>query len=175
MVGRLLAHGEFMSRKRLLLLLGLVAILAMSAAFALPLFALASNCGGNAAALSSVRMYVLLARVGAMDSPDRTFRVLAATPEQRKQLADVARDHWLPTAHFLVSTVALSEEQPSPRRIIVVCDTPYNNVPHRWAGFAPPAHAAGFSDGSTELISPAQFRTLDRSSFVLLDEIYPTK
>lgn len=166
---------KIMSRKRLLFLCGLVAILAVGAAVVPPLFTPASNCGGNSAALSDVRTYALIARMGATDSPDHTFRVMMATPEQRKQLARVARDHWVPNARFLVSTAPFSEEQSQPRRIIAVCDTPYSNVPRRWIGSAPPAHAAGFSDGSAELISPARFAALDRSSFVFLDELYPTK
>jgi hypothetical protein len=164
-----------MSRKRLILIVGLVAILAIGAAFVLPLFARTSNCGGNSAALSNVRVYVLLARMSAMDSPDHTFRVTTVTSEQRKELARVAHDHWIPNARFLVSTAPLSEVPSQPRRIIVVCDTPYRNVPRRWIGSAPSAHAAGFSDGSVELISPAQFAALDQSSFTFLDELYPSK
>lgn len=164
-----------MSRKRLLLIVSLVAISAIGAVSVLPLFARASNCGGNSAALSNVRLYVLLARMGAMDSPDQTFCVMTVTPERRKELADVEHDHWIPNARFLVSTALLSEQRSQSRRIIVVCDTPYSNVPRRWIGSAPPTHAAGFSDGSAGLISPAQFAALDKSSFALLDELYPTK
>jgi hypothetical protein len=164
-----------MWRKRLLLIVVLVAIFAIGMTFVLPLFARASNCGGNSAALFNVRMYVLLARTGAMDTPEHTFRVMTVTPEQRKELADVAHDHWIPNARFLVSTAPLSEERSQLRRIIVVCDTPYSNVPRRWIGSASPAHAAGFSDGSAELISPTQFAALDRSSFAFLDELYPAK
>jgi hypothetical protein len=167
--------SEPMSRNRLLEILVLVAILAIGVACVLPLFAPASNCGGNSAALFNVRRYVLLASMGAVESPDHSFHVKKVTPEQRKELADAAHDHWIPNARFLVSTLPLSEERSPLRRIVVVCDTPYSNVPHRWIGSAPPAHAAGFSDGSVELISPAQFAALDRSSFAFLDELYPTK
>ena len=169
-----MSYSKLMSRKRLFLLVGLVAISAIGAGFVLPLFA-RSNCGGNSAALSNVRMYVLLARMGSTDSPDHVFHVLTVTPEQRKQLAHVAHDHWIPNARFLVSTGPLSEESSQSRRIIVVCDTAYRNVPRRWIGSAPPAHAAGFSDGSAELISPAQFAALDKSSFTFLDELYPSR
>jgi hypothetical protein len=164
-----------MNRKGLLLILGLMATLAIGALSALPLFARASNCGGNSAALYRVRVYVLTARVCAMDNPDHTFRVMTVTPEQRKELADLAHDHWIPSARFLVSTAPLSDDRSQSPRIIIVCDTPYNNVPRRWIGSAPPAHAAGFSDGSVQLISPIQFAALDKSAFSFLDELYPSK
>jgi hypothetical protein len=164
-----------MKRKKLLLILGLMATLAIGAGFVLPLFARASNCGGNSDALYRVRIYVLTARACATDNPDHTFRVTTVTPEQRKELADLAHDHWIPSARFLVSTAPLSEERSQSPRIIIVCDTQYNNVPRRWIGSAPSAHAAGFSDGTVQLISPVQFAALDKSAFAFLDELYPSK
>jgi hypothetical protein len=122
-----------------------------------------------------VRQYALLASVGATDSPDHTFRVGTATAEQRKELAELTHYFWIPSARFLVSTASMSERESQPRRVIVVCDTPYSNVPRRWIGSAPPAHAAGFSDGSAGLISPAEFAALDRSLFAFLDVLYPSK
>jgi hypothetical protein len=160
--------SENMKRK-ILLLLG--ALLAVGAAV-IPSFTYTTNCGGNSAALTAVSTYANLARAEAMDSPDYTFRVTSATPQQREQLAHLPGASWLRRARFLVSTTPVAAES-AVRRIIVVCDTPYTNVPRRWFGSAPPSHAAGFSDGGIGLISPAEFAALDRSSFVALNELYP--
>ncbi len=161
-----------MSRNRLLLL---GAVLASGAVVLLPYFSRGSNCGGNSAALASVHQYAMLAIIGAKDSPDHTFRVGTANAEQQKELAELAHSLWIPKARFLVSNATLSERESQPRRVIVVCDTPYCNVPRRWIGSAPYAHAAGFSDGSAGLISPAEFAALDRSSFAFLDVLYPSQ
>ena len=158
-----------MSRKTLLLL---GAFLAIGAAV-IPSLTYTTNCGGNSAALAAVSTYVTLARVEAMDSPEHSFRVTAATPQQREQLVRLPGASWLRRAHLLVSTTPVPAESPE-RRVIIVCDSPYTNVPRRWFGSVPPSHATGFSDGSTRLISSAEFAALDRSTFVALNELYPT-
>jgi hypothetical protein len=161
-----------MSRKLLLLAVGVGAVL-VCAATLLPVFNRATNCGGNSAALFRVQEYALMVRVGAMDSSNHIFQVNKVMPEQRQRLAELAHYYWIPGARFLVSTAPWSEQEPGPRRIIIVCDTPYRNVPQRWIGSSPPAHAVGYSDGSTGLISPAEFAALDRSLFAFLDELFP--
>jgi hypothetical protein len=162
------------NRKTLLWLSLFLAIGAVAVSALVPL-GYTTNCGGNSAALARVREYALLVRMTVADSPEHSFRVGEVTPEQRKQLAELAHYHWISDARFLVSTAALSDQGSQPKRIIVVCDTPYCNVPRHWIGSAPPAHAAGYSDGSASLISPAEFAALDRSSFNFLDELYPTR
>lgn len=160
------------NRKTLFLAAGVIAI---GGAIALPAFTYKTNCGGNSAALSDVHLYTTVALVAASDNSDHTFSICTATAEQRAQLARVARDHWIPDAHFLVSTNPVFEHDSSPRRIIIVCDTPYRNYPRRWIGSAPPTHAVGYSDGSAGLISPTEFAILDRSSFLALDVLCPPK
>lgn len=164
-----------MKRKRTALFVGVLSVLAVAAALAFPFFGYTTNCGGNSAALSRVQEYALVASMTASDNLEHTFRVNAVTPDLRKQLAELAHCRWIPNARFLVATAPLYTNESRSRRVIIVCDTPYRNVPRRWMGSAPPAHAAGFSDGSAALISPAEFAALDRSSFTYLDEIYPPK
>ena len=135
------------------------------------------NCGGNSAALSTAIEYARYAFVLGMDNPDRLFRI---SENDRKYLAGFAQDTtWLKGARFLVYTNAVLEDKSAPRRLIIVCDTTYRNVPRRqiswWIIPAPPTHAAGYSDGTAGLISPKEFAALDRSSFAFLDEIYPRK
>lgn len=155
-----------MNRKLLLLIVGFLAIGVTVSPSIAPM---KTNCGGNSAALSRVQNIALTAIAGTEDAPDHTFHFGAASTEARKQLTFYARSGWLPRAHFLVSNAAVSKQ--GPKRIIVVCDTPYRNVPQRWIGLAPTTHAAGFSDGSCGLISPKEFSALDRSTFVALDEL----
>jgi hypothetical protein len=130
-----------------------------------------TNCGGNSAALARVQSYAALAAVSARYASDHQFHIFSPAEEQRTDLAILARSHWLPYAHFLVSTTPV--QAGAARRVIVVCDTPFYNVPQRWIGSPPPAHAAGFSDGTAALISPAEFAALDRSQFVALDRLFP--
>ena len=131
----------------------------------------ATNCGGNSAALFCVQDYVGLAKFEAEDSPDHLFRIGTITQDQQKQLSRIAHYDFIPQARFLVSTLPLSEKAVQPRRIIIVCNTPFQNVPRRWLWHAPSTYAAGFSDGSIALISPGEFAALDQSSFKYLDEL----
>ena len=164
-----------MSRKTIVLL---GVLLAIGVALSIPITR-RTNCGGNSAALFYANEYALIASLAAENSSNETFSVTAMTPDQRKQFSYLASHHGISDARFLVSTEPLFYHKSQPRRIIIVCDTPFNNVPRRqiawWIIPAPLTHAAGFSDGSVGLISPAQFATLNRSSFVFLDELYPTK
>ena len=161
--------------RKTFLWLGLSLAIGVAVVSAIVPLGYATNCGGNSAALARVQEYVIFARMAATDSPDHSFRVGSVGPEQQKALAKLAHYHWIPAARFLVCTAALSDQESQSNRIIVVCDTPYNNVPRLWIGSAPLAHAAGFSDGSASLISQAEFAALDRSSFKFLDELYHTK
>lgn len=141
----------------------------MGAAF-LPLLDGSTNCGGNSAALSAVRAYARFALNEAMVDTGHGFRVTEATAEQRDQLASLPGAGWLPRAHFLVSSAPVLADSKK-RRVVIVCDRPFTNVPRRWMGSAPPAHAAGFSDGTARLISPTEFAGLDWSSFVKVDDL----
>ncbi|EDY15775.1 hypothetical protein CfE428DRAFT_6703 [Chthoniobacter flavus Ellin428] len=132
-----------------------------------------TNCGGNSAALARVRNIATLARAAAMEAPDHSFQFTAVRAEQRELFSDLRQNHWLPNAHFLVCTVPLSADGAQSHRVIVVCDTAYNNVPRRWIGTAPSTHAAAFADGSSGLISAQEFAALDRSQFTPFDELFP--
>ena len=135
-----------------------------------------TNCGGNSAALADVQQYAMLARVYTMEDPDHTFCVTSITMEQRKQIALIGRSPWLPGVRFLVSTNAIHDTQSNhSRRIIIVSDTAFNNVPRRWLLHAPFTYAVGFSDGTTGLISGEEFAKLNRASFKYLDALYQDK
>jgi hypothetical protein len=112
-----------------------------------------TNCGGNTAALNQVGTIIAILRGGAPDS------------DQRTQLASNSQTHWCRGAHFLVKSGVISEEDDRPQHIIAVCDTPYSNLSTQWLGFRKPTHAVGYSDGSTGLVTVAEFSSLDRSEF----------
>ncbi len=131
-----------------------------------------SNCGGNSAALAHVDLYVQFAILSATDSPSQRFDVANPGSALEPRVAKFARNHWLRTARFLVSIVPLSSADADSPHVIIICDTPYTNVPRRRIGKAPPTYAAGYSDGSVGLLSEGEFRAIDRSGFVALDRLY---
>jgi hypothetical protein len=161
-----------MSIKKLLLLCVVLAV--GGALYFSPLVRSSTNCGGNSAALAQVRAIATIARLGAMEAPDHSFRFAAANRETSEELAYYSRSlGWLPNARFLVSTAPITERESDHRRIIAVCDTSYRTP--RWFGLAEPTHAASFADGSVRLISTSEFAGLDRSVLTPLDELHPPK
>lgn len=145
-------------------------LLAAVAALLVPSFQ-ASNCGGNAAALSAVKHYSLLVRLAAAEYSNGEFTIARATPRQREELAGIANGVWTPETRFLVFPAPCRLRSSEPPRLIIVCDRPYRNVPRRFFGSAPPTHAAAYSDGSCRLISVAEFAAIDRKSLVPLGEL----
>lgn len=129
-----------------------------------------SNCGGNSAALHNVRQYYVILEMAAASRPGHRFAIASATPEEREELAAVARYSWTGAARFLVSTQPYQAAAPGPRRMIIVCDTPYRNLPRRLIP-PPPTHAAAYSDGSVDLISVSESAALDHSVLVPLDQL----
>jgi hypothetical protein len=136
-------------------------------------FATTKNCGGNSAALHVCKNYALIFDLSRSESSDLHFSVTNLPTQHHAELGELARYHWVRNARFLVSTASVAREGQHKPRVIVVCDTAYSNVPERRFFKAPPTHAAGYSDGSTALISPAEFARLDKSLFVPLDTLYP--
>ena len=130
-----------------------------------------SNCGGNNAALSDVRLYTLIAEREALASPNCQFDVTSATPSQCRALADVVNDIWIRDAGFLVSTRPYVVNQLQPKSVVIVCDRPFRNVPRYLFGQPPPAYAAAFSDGTTALLTEKQFAALDHAAFVSLNTL----
>ncbi len=162
-----------MKSNRIILVLGSIAAAVTVAAIVLPALARSSNCGGNSAALYLVREYASVAKFSALESSNGVFQVTKVSEDDRAGLRRCARNHWIPRARFLVSTNLLTTNDLKARRILIVCDQSFRNVPQRWTGTAPATHAVGYSDGSAALISPVEFNALDRSSFAYLDELHP--
>jgi hypothetical protein len=154
-------------RTWIVLIVGIVVLMAALA----PALQPATNCGGNNAALSDVHQYCLIASLAADELPDHGFRISDATPEQREDLAHIADDFWIRPARLLVLPSLDRKLRSGPRRITIVCDTAFRNVPRPIWGRGTPRHAAGYSDGSVGLISVAEYQALDRSSLRPLDDL----
>jgi len=125
-----------------------------------------SNCGGNSSALSSCKQAVISARIEAEDN-NGVFNYNSLSAEAQKEFVKATHSHWNPTAKFLIRRGA-TDIRKKAGEIFVLCDTAYGNVPqptfwnlHRQNM----AHAVGYADGTTSLISPEQFAALDKSQF----------
>jgi hypothetical protein len=145
-------------------MLGTIILFAV-AGIVLPLFQ-HTNCGGNSAALARCNSYSLIARVNAQDHGP-IVDVSRFEKSDREQIASLANDCWLAGSKLLIrKSTDFSKKE---RMIIAVCDTPYSNVPQPtvWNLYRKtPAHAVGYSDGTTRLISPAEFRDLHFEDFI---------
>lgn len=125
-----------------------------------------SNCGGNSAAASNCRNIVLDVRVEASDS-DEVFNFEHISQDTRSDLARLSSNMWTAGAKYLLRSGQIHTGEGT-HEIVVVCDTPYDNVPqptiwnlHRRTL----RHAAGYSDGSIGWLTPAEFAGLSKSNF----------
>lgn len=137
----------------------------------LPALRLPSNCGGNTAASSACRAYVLAARISISDRSDSAFNFETAAEDDRTEMLDRLRRKsrtWLRNAGFYVRMGEFAVGPDAPKEIVVMCATPFDNVPQRRFGRAPMAHAVGYSNGKCGLISPEDFSQLELSEFQLI-------
>jgi len=134
-----------------------------------------SNCGGNSAAQSVCSSVAIAAKMLADDRSD-TFKFDGLNDEQMNSLRDAASGrHWTPNAKYLVRKEWVSST--NSHEIVVICDVAYGNIPqpsfwnlHRRTL----RHAAGYSDGKSALLTPAQFKDLNLAGFVELPDLQST-
>ena len=132
----------------------------------LPLMARPSNCGGNSAALAACRSVYTSFRIVAAGNDQKPLAISAMNPSEKEEFKHVAGLHWLPQAKIMVTTGVVDPDVVDPKRIVIVCDTPFDNVPQKRFGRAPLTHAVAHADGSTGLISVEEFKKLDLTGFV---------
>lgn len=140
----------------------------LTGAIVLPAFVTASNCGGNSAALSSCR-HILIMNELAGGTNGGVFDLERLEPAEQTILLASAANHWTPGAGYWLQTNGLGNA--SGKQIAVVCDRAYDNVPQPtiWNLYRRnAAHAVGYSDGTTGLITPAEYNRLDRQPFMSL-------
>jgi hypothetical protein len=149
-------------KRSLAIIIGVTAFAGVAVSYLMPTSLSMSNCRGNSAALSQVKVIALFVRAHALDNLPPEGFLASLTLEERDELADLAMNHWIPRAKFLVSSKPLPSAG-APPILIAVCDTPFTNQPQRGS---PPSHAAAYSDGSTRLVSPFDYLALDRTDLV---------
>jgi hypothetical protein len=101
------------------------------------------------------------------NSPNFNFFILSDDNKRDTILRGWNLDLWIKTN--FVWTVGESN-----REIVVVCGREFDNVskPGFWNHFwRNPAHAVGYSDGTTGLISPEQFTNLISTGFVSMSNL----
>ena len=127
-----------------------------------------TNCGGNSAALSYARMVLLEFKFGGDDQVRFDANKLSsnATSNLARMMSRV--DGWTGGATFLIRTNYQFAAEGEPRELVLACEKAFGNMPKPtafklWRRNL--AHVVGYSDGTVELISPAQFAALDLSRF----------
>jgi hypothetical protein len=103
---------------------------------------------------------------------DGKFDVSEFGEAEKSEVAKLAKNHWIGGKDFLVRPNFASTN--TSRTVVIVCEKSFDNVPQPtlWNFYRKnPAHAIGYSDGSTGLISPAEFAALDLTGFVSLSNL----
>ena len=150
---------------------GVVAGPILLGALLLPILSRESNCGGNSASLS---------RCSFLNG------YLQLWFAERSDGFDVAKHGWkelemdtrsffgwgsAPENYLLKKQIA---SFPGGSGIVAVCNLEFGNVPQPtiWNGYRrTPGHAALLADGTTKVISPAEFAALDLKQFVPLSSL----
>lgn len=159
------------TKRNTLVALACLCLLLLFAALVLPALAPPSNCGGNSYALTACKQLGLYARM-ANPTNSSTLDLTLLDTLDRTNIFRIVDSPWTTGADYWVRTNGLGGS--AQKRILVVCDTAYDNVPQPtiWNLYhRNPAHAVGFSDGTTGLISPAEFTGMDRSDFAALSDL----
>ena len=132
----------------------------------LPALSPASNCGGNSAAKSRCSSLGTTLQLFLADHSDGFDAAKHGWVELKIQPTEF--QGWGTTAeNFFVRRKV--DGFPGGTTVVAVCDREFSNVPQPtfWNGFRKtPGHAALLSDGTTKVISPAQFASLDLTNFV---------
>jgi hypothetical protein len=109
---------------------------------------------------------VLSFQVVATERAERPFSIVDLSRTERESFRNPIGLSWLPGARLLVTPEPVSITLNGPKKVIAVCDEPFDNVPRRLFGKSPLSHAVAFSDGTTGLLSVADFKRSDFSRFV---------
>jgi len=160
-------------KRKILTGIGIIFIIAVIAALALPILNTRTNCGGNSYALSACDSFVVAAEITAQGNHSQ-FEIGKIGKIEGQSLSTLAGNHWgMNGADFFIRTNFISGSN-SNREIVVICQRQFGNVPQptiRNFYRQNPAHAVGYSDGAIGLISPEQFTNLNLNGFVSLSDL----
>ena len=157
--------------RRLLSAIVCVGLLVLLGLVVLPALAPASNCGGNSYAKMACKQ-ILIYEEWARGTNSSTFDLAKLEAVDRTNLFQVVTRHWTSGAGYWLRTNGFGNR--TSKEVVVVCDTVYDNVPQPavWNLYhRNPAHAVGYSDGTTGLIPPSEFKALDRRAFISLSTL----
>jgi hypothetical protein len=137
--------------------------------------------GGNFQARQVVLEIASDASSSVCHYPERAIRFKALPASGLPERLQIPGEVTVGRARFLVTNQTLTPADfaiGGARKLLVVCDTAYRDLPPRRFRFleqAPPTHAAAYSDGSFRLLTETEFSALDRRNFVPLDDLYPVE
>jgi hypothetical protein len=150
--------------------IGIGAVLAV-ALFAGVVLTMTTNCGGNSYALTACQEFVITAQVA---SNSNTNSFVTANKIDDETLYTLSREHWGTTgSDFLIKTNFFVTNSTN-REIIIVSTIEFANVPQPaiWNLYRKnPAHAVGYSDGTSGLISPFEFSNLNLNGFASISSL----
>jgi hypothetical protein len=147
-------------------LLGLLVLFVIGYLASLSLPTLSGKPKGNRFAIIACRAYVIDVQNLMPKNADLDFRKLSENDKYK--LTRWARDF-----DFLAKTNFVWETNTN-KEIVIVCSMSFDNVPRpSLSNFyrRNRAHAVGYSDGTTGLISPQEFTNLNLNSFVALSSL----
>ena len=153
------------TKQKILTGLGITLAAAAAAVVILTVLTPQTNCGGNSAALSACHNYALAAQIASAENHSQfdTGKI------DKQALSELARENWgMTRSDFVVKTNSVLRNRAKPE-IVILCTKQFENVPQPtiWNFYHKnPAHAVGYSDGKTGLISPTEFTNLNLNGFV---------
>lgn len=130
-----------------------------------------SNCGGNSSALSVCDRFSIHLVMRMVEETEE----LQETATPNELTSNLSSDEISDLFLSLSGTATYSIRHPDStfragdRDVVIICDVEFDNVPQPtiWNLYRrTPSHAVGYADGSSALITPAQYRKLDRSNFI---------
>ena len=140
----------------------------------LPAASRATNCGGNTAALSACRSYILTLELWEGQHPETIFDLDSISEDIRRDVSHLPGASWLHSGRLMARRTLGKLDSKGRKEVILVYEKPHNNVPRVTFGHAPMMHAVAFSTGETGLITPEEFARLDLTGFVDLKELQST-
>ena len=159
--------------RKILTTIGVLLAVAIVGALALPLLITKTNCGGNSYALTACATFAVAANITAQDN-HLQFEPGKIGEDMRRNFLMFAENHWgMNGADFLVKTNFFVGSS-SNREVIIVSERKFGNVPQStiWNFYHQnQAHAVGYSDGTTGLISPEQLTNLNLAGFISLSHL----
>jgi hypothetical protein len=113
-----------------------------------------SNCGGNSAALSVCRNFVIDM---SSDIDGNYIGYDNISMEKLAEARKITAYHWIKGMTYKILKFKASRE---PKEIVIICNKMYSNVPKPSVYnlfIGSPRHAVGYSDGSIGLITDKEY------------------